>query len=61
MAALDSADVLMELWSDAGLDDEALDDVSFTGSEPVMTRFHGLIYQCGTLHILQEYIAFQLV
>jgi len=36
MAALDPADVLIELWSDAGLDDEALGDVSFTGSEPVL-------------------------
>ena len=36
MAALDPADVLIELWSDAGLDDEALGDVGFTGSEPVL-------------------------
>ena len=36
MAALDPADVLIELWSDAGLDDEALEDIAFTGSEPVL-------------------------
>ncbi len=36
MAALDPADVLIELWSDAGLDAEALEDVAFTGSEPVL-------------------------
>jgi hypothetical protein len=36
MAALDPADVLIELWRDAGLDDEALEDVAFTGSEPVL-------------------------
>src|SRR5215472_18168964 len=36
MAALDPADVLIELWSDAGLDDAALEDVAFTGSEPVL-------------------------
>ena len=36
MTALDPADVLIELWSDAGLDEEALDDVAFTGSEPVL-------------------------
>jgi hypothetical protein len=36
MAALDPADVLIELWSDAGLDDEALENVAFTGSEPVL-------------------------
>jgi crotonobetainyl-CoA:carnitine CoA-transferase CaiB-like acyl-CoA transferase len=36
MPALDPADVLIELWSDAGLDDEALDDLVLTGSEPVL-------------------------
>ena len=36
MAALDPADVLIELWSDAGLDDAALEDVAFTGGEPVL-------------------------
>ncbi len=36
MAALDPADVLVELWRDAGLDDEALADIAFTGSEPVL-------------------------
>jgi len=36
MAPLDPADVLIELWSDAGLDDEALEDVAFTGNEPVL-------------------------
>src|SRR5215469_10028737 len=36
MTALDPADVLIELWRDAGLDDEALDDVGFTGSEPAL-------------------------
>jgi crotonobetainyl-CoA:carnitine CoA-transferase CaiB-like acyl-CoA transferase len=36
MAALDPADVLIELWSDAGLDGEALEDVAFIGSEPVL-------------------------
>ncbi|MGA8696609.1 MAG: CoA transferase [Xanthobacteraceae bacterium] len=36
MAALDPADVLIELWSDEGLDDEALEDIAFTGSEPVL-------------------------
>jgi crotonobetainyl-CoA:carnitine CoA-transferase CaiB-like acyl-CoA transferase len=36
MAALDPADVLIELWSDAGLGDEALEDIAFTGSEPVL-------------------------
>jgi crotonobetainyl-CoA:carnitine CoA-transferase CaiB-like acyl-CoA transferase len=36
MAALDPADVLIELWRDAGLDDEALEDIAFTGSEPVL-------------------------
>ena len=36
MAALDPADVLIELWRDAGLDDEALEDVAFTGNEPVL-------------------------
>ena len=61
MAALDPADVLIELWSDAGLDDEALGDVSFTGSEPVLTRFRDPTYQCGTLHILHKYLTFQLV
>jgi crotonobetainyl-CoA:carnitine CoA-transferase CaiB-like acyl-CoA transferase len=36
MTALDPADVLIELWSDAGFDEETLDDVTFTGSEPVL-------------------------
>jgi len=36
MAALDPADVLIELWNDAGFDEEALDDVAFTGTEPVL-------------------------
>jgi crotonobetainyl-CoA:carnitine CoA-transferase CaiB-like acyl-CoA transferase len=36
MAALDPADVLIELWRDAGLDDEALEHVAFTGIEPVL-------------------------
>jgi crotonobetainyl-CoA:carnitine CoA-transferase CaiB-like acyl-CoA transferase len=36
MAALDPADVLIELWSDAGLDAEALEDIAFTGNEPVL-------------------------
>jgi len=36
MAALDPEDVLVELWSDAGLDEEALEDVAFTGNEPVL-------------------------
>ncbi len=36
MTALDPADVLIELWSDAGFDEEALEDVTFTGSEPVL-------------------------
>ena len=36
MAALDPADVLIELWRDAGLDDDALENVAFTGSEPVL-------------------------
>jgi crotonobetainyl-CoA:carnitine CoA-transferase CaiB-like acyl-CoA transferase len=36
MAALDPADVLIELWRDAGLDDEAVEDLAFTGSEPVL-------------------------
>ena len=36
MPALDPADVLIELWRDAGLDDDALDDVVFTGTEPVL-------------------------
>src|SRR5215472_17062801 len=36
MAALDPADVLIELWRDAGLDEEALEDVAFTGNEPVL-------------------------
>ena len=36
MAAVDPADVLVELWSDAGLDEEALEDVAFTGNEPVL-------------------------
>jgi hypothetical protein len=56
MAALDPVDAMIELWRDAGHDDEALDDVGFTGSEPVLTRFHGPTYQCGTLHILQKYL-----
>ena len=36
MPALDPADVLIELWRDAGLDDDVLDDVVFTGTEPVL-------------------------
>src|SRR5438067_3792758 len=36
MPALDPADVLIELWHDAGLDDDVLDDVVFTGTEPVL-------------------------
>jgi crotonobetainyl-CoA:carnitine CoA-transferase CaiB-like acyl-CoA transferase len=36
MAALDPADVLIELWRDAGLDDDAFDDLAFTGSEPAL-------------------------
>jgi crotonobetainyl-CoA:carnitine CoA-transferase CaiB-like acyl-CoA transferase len=36
MTALDPADVLIELSSDAGFDEETLDDVTFTGSEPVL-------------------------
>ena len=36
MAALDPVDAMIELWRDAGLDDEALDDVGFTGSEPAL-------------------------
>src|SRR5438067_4042354 len=36
MAGLDPADVLIELWNDAGFDEEALDDVAFTGSDPVL-------------------------
>ena len=36
MPALDPADVLIELWGDAGLDDDVLDDVVFTGTEPVL-------------------------
>jgi hypothetical protein len=59
MAALDPADVLIELWRDAGLDDESLDAVGFTGSEPVQTRFPRPTYQCGTLHIFPKYLALQ--
>jgi len=36
MAAFDPADVLIELWQDAQLDDEALDQLVLTGSEPVL-------------------------
>src|SRR5437764_7631508 len=36
MAGLDPAAVLIELWNDAGFDEEALDDVAFTGTEPVL-------------------------
>jgi crotonobetainyl-CoA:carnitine CoA-transferase CaiB-like acyl-CoA transferase len=36
MPALDPADVLIELWGEAGLDDDVLDDVVFTGTEPVL-------------------------
>jgi crotonobetainyl-CoA:carnitine CoA-transferase CaiB-like acyl-CoA transferase len=36
MPALDPADVLVELWQEAEQDDEALDDVALTGSEPVL-------------------------
>ncbi|MGN6749672.1 MAG: CoA transferase [Xanthobacteraceae bacterium] len=36
MAALDPADVLIELWNDARLDDGALEDIAFTGNEPVL-------------------------
>jgi crotonobetainyl-CoA:carnitine CoA-transferase CaiB-like acyl-CoA transferase len=36
MAALDPADVLIELWSDAGLDEDALENLAFTGNEPVL-------------------------
>jgi crotonobetainyl-CoA:carnitine CoA-transferase CaiB-like acyl-CoA transferase len=36
MAALDPANALIELWNDAGFDEEALDDVAFTGTEPVL-------------------------
>jgi crotonobetainyl-CoA:carnitine CoA-transferase CaiB-like acyl-CoA transferase len=36
MAALDPANVLIELCRDAGLDDEALADVACTGAEPVL-------------------------
>jgi crotonobetainyl-CoA:carnitine CoA-transferase CaiB-like acyl-CoA transferase len=36
MPTLDPADVLVELWQDAEFDDEALDDVVLTGSEPVL-------------------------
>ena len=36
MAALDPADVLIELWRDAGHDAETLEDVAFTGNEPVL-------------------------
>jgi hypothetical protein len=36
MAALDPADALIELWGGAGLDDEALEYVAFTGTEPVL-------------------------
>jgi crotonobetainyl-CoA:carnitine CoA-transferase CaiB-like acyl-CoA transferase len=36
MPALDPADVLVELWRDAELDDEALYDAFLTGAEPVL-------------------------
>jgi len=36
MAALDPANVLIELWRDAALDDDAFDDLAFTGSEPAL-------------------------
>jgi crotonobetainyl-CoA:carnitine CoA-transferase CaiB-like acyl-CoA transferase len=36
MAALDPANVLIELCRDAGLDDEALADVAWTGAEPAL-------------------------
>ena len=36
MSALDPADVLVELWRDAELDDEALYDAFLTGAEPVL-------------------------
>ena len=36
MPALDPADVLIELWREAKLDDEALDEVALTGNEPVL-------------------------
>jgi crotonobetainyl-CoA:carnitine CoA-transferase CaiB-like acyl-CoA transferase len=36
MPALDPADVLVELWQEAEQDNEALDDVALTGSEPVL-------------------------
>lgn len=36
MLALDPADVLIELWREAKLDDEALDEVVLTGNEPVL-------------------------
>jgi len=32
MPALDPADVLIELWREAKLDDEALDEVALTGN-----------------------------
>ena len=36
MSTLDPADVLVELWRDAELDDEALYDAFLTGAEPVL-------------------------
>src|SRR5262249_800475 len=36
MPALDPADVLIELWREAKLDDDALDEVALTGNEPVL-------------------------
>ena len=36
MSALDPAEVLVELWRDAELDDEALYDAFLTGAEPVL-------------------------
>jgi crotonobetainyl-CoA:carnitine CoA-transferase CaiB-like acyl-CoA transferase len=36
MPALDPADVLIELWQQADLDEAALDDVVLTGTEPVL-------------------------
>ena len=36
MPAFDPADVLIELWREAKLDDEALDEVALTGNEPVL-------------------------
>jgi crotonobetainyl-CoA:carnitine CoA-transferase CaiB-like acyl-CoA transferase len=36
MSALDPADVLIELWRDAELGDEALEDIVLTGNEPAL-------------------------